>query len=55
MDSLETIDTAAAAVRGVAPKRVFFAEWLNRPFAAGHGGVLPRDSGTWFASRTRFR
>jgi iron complex transport system substrate-binding protein len=28
--------TAAAAVRGLPPRRVFFAEWLEPPFCAGH-------------------
>jgi iron complex transport system substrate-binding protein len=32
----ETIDSAAAEVRGVPPKRVFFAEWIEPPFSAGH-------------------
>jgi iron complex transport system substrate-binding protein len=31
-----TIDAAAAAVRGLPPVRVFFAEWIDPPFSAGH-------------------
>jgi iron complex transport system substrate-binding protein len=31
-----TIDAAAAAVRGLSPVRVFFAEWIDPPFSAGH-------------------
>jgi iron complex transport system substrate-binding protein len=31
-----TIDAAAAAVRGLRRKRVFFAEWVDPPFCAGH-------------------
>jgi iron complex transport system substrate-binding protein len=31
-----TIATAAEAVAGAAPVRVFVAEWLDPPFAAGH-------------------
>src|SRR4051794_10362742 len=30
------IDGAAAAVRGLPRRRVFFAEWLEPPFCAGH-------------------
>jgi iron complex transport system substrate-binding protein len=30
------IDAAAAAVRGLPPVRVFFAEWIDPPFSAGH-------------------
>ena len=32
----ETIDAAAAAVRGLTRKRVFFAEWVDPPFCTGH-------------------
>jgi iron complex transport system substrate-binding protein len=31
-----TAETAAAAVSGLRPRRVFFAEWLEPPFCAGH-------------------
>ncbi len=31
-----TIDAAATAVRGLPRRRVFFAEWLEPPFSAGH-------------------
>jgi iron complex transport system substrate-binding protein len=31
-----TIDAAADAVRDLPPKRVFFAEWIEPPFSAGH-------------------
>ncbi len=31
-----TIAEAAQSVRGVPPKRVFFAEWIDPPFCAGH-------------------
>src|SRR6185437_16579340 len=31
-----TAETAAAAVSGLPPRRVFFAEWLEPPFCAGH-------------------
>ncbi len=31
-----TIDEAAEAVRGQAKRRVFFAEWIDPPFCAGH-------------------
>lgn len=31
-----TIDAAAAAVQGLRPRRVFFAEWTDPPFSAGH-------------------
>ena len=31
-----TIDTAAASVRGLPRRRVFFAEWIDPPFCAGH-------------------
>jgi iron complex transport system substrate-binding protein len=31
-----TIDGAAAAVRGLRRRRVFFAEWVDPPFCAGH-------------------
>jgi iron complex transport system substrate-binding protein len=30
------IDAAAASVRGLPPRRVFFAEWIEPPFCAGH-------------------
>ena len=33
---LEEIERGAAAVRGVEPRRVFFAEWIDPPFCAGH-------------------
>ena len=33
---LATIDEVAAAVRGVPKRRVFFAEWIDPPFCAGH-------------------
>jgi len=33
---LEAIDRAAAGVRGLARLRVFFAEWIDPPFCAGH-------------------
>jgi iron complex transport system substrate-binding protein len=62
-----TIDTAAGAVRGLSRRRVFFAEWLEPPFSAGHwlpemiglaGGVdvlgragQPSRSTTWDAVR----
>jgi iron complex transport system substrate-binding protein len=32
----ETAESAAAAVRGLPRRRVFFAEWLEPPFCAGH-------------------
>lgn len=32
----ETIDAAALAVRGLPRRRVFFAEWIDPPFCAGH-------------------
>jgi iron complex transport system substrate-binding protein len=32
----ETIETAAASVRGLTRRRVFFAEWIEPPFCAGH-------------------
>jgi iron complex transport system substrate-binding protein len=32
----ETIAEAAASVRGLTPIRVFFAEWIDPPFCAGH-------------------
>ena len=32
----ETIDAAAAAVHGLPRRRVFFAEWIDPPFSAGH-------------------
>jgi iron complex transport system substrate-binding protein len=31
-----TIERAADEVRGLPPKRVFFAEWIEPPFSAGH-------------------
>ena len=31
-----TVETAAAAVTGLPRRRVFFAEWLEPPFCAGH-------------------
>jgi iron complex transport system substrate-binding protein len=31
-----TIQRAADEVRGLPPKRVFFAEWIEPPFSAGH-------------------
>jgi iron complex transport system substrate-binding protein len=62
---LEAIDRAAAAVRGLPRLRVFFAEWIDPPFCAGHwlpemielaGGVdvlgrpgQPSASTTWEA------
>jgi iron complex transport system substrate-binding protein len=33
---LEEIERAAASVRGLERRRVFFAEWLDPPFCAGH-------------------
>ena len=33
---LDEIDRAAASVRGLARRRVFFAEWIDPPFSAGH-------------------
>jgi len=32
----ETIESTAAAVRGLEPTRIFFAEWIDPPFCAGH-------------------
>jgi iron complex transport system substrate-binding protein len=32
----ETVDAVAAAMRGVRRRRVFFAEWIDPPFCAGH-------------------
>ena len=32
----QTIETAAAAVAGLPRRRVFFAEWIDPPFCAGH-------------------
>ena len=32
----ETIEAAAAAVQGLPRRRVFFAEWIDPPFCAGH-------------------
>jgi iron complex transport system substrate-binding protein len=31
-----TIEAATDSVRGLAPRRVFFAEWIEPPFSAGH-------------------
>jgi iron complex transport system substrate-binding protein len=31
-----SIEETSDAVRGLAPRRVFFAEWLDPPFCAGH-------------------
>jgi iron complex transport system substrate-binding protein len=33
---LDTIETAAESVRGLRRRRVFFAEWIEPPFCAGH-------------------
>ncbi len=33
---LEAIDAAAASVRGAPRRRIFFAEWIDPPFCAGH-------------------
>ena len=33
---LDTVERVASAVRGLPPPRVFFAEWLEPPFCAGH-------------------
>jgi iron complex transport system substrate-binding protein len=60
-----TIQRAADEVRGLPPKRVFFAEWIEPPFSAGHwlpemieiaGGIdvlgqagQPSRSTTWAA------
>ena len=33
---LEEVEEAAASVRGLARRRVFFAEWIDPPFCAGH-------------------
>jgi iron complex transport system substrate-binding protein len=33
---LEEVDQAAASVRGLERRRVFFAEWIDPPFCAGH-------------------
>ena len=33
---LDEIDRAAASVRGLPRRRVFFAEWIDPPFSAGH-------------------
>jgi iron complex transport system substrate-binding protein len=33
---LRVLEQVAAAVAGPAPRRVFFAEWLDPPFCAGH-------------------
>ena len=32
----ETIEAASASVRGLPRRRVFFAEWIDPPFCAGH-------------------
>jgi iron complex transport system substrate-binding protein len=32
----DTIEAAAASVRGLPRPRVFFAEWIDPPFCAGH-------------------
>jgi iron complex transport system substrate-binding protein len=66
-DMRRTIDAAAAAVRGLPRRRVFFAEWVEPPFCAGHwlpemielaGGVdvlgrasRPSHPTTWAAVR----
>jgi iron complex transport system substrate-binding protein len=33
---LATVARVAASVRGSPPRRVFFAEWIDPPFCAGH-------------------
>ncbi len=33
---LDTIEQAAASVRGLPTRRIFFAEWIDPPFCAGH-------------------
>jgi iron complex transport system substrate-binding protein len=33
---LRTIEETRASVEGLPPRRVFFAEWIDPPFAAGH-------------------
>jgi iron complex transport system substrate-binding protein len=33
---LEEVEQAAVSVRGLEPRRVFFAEWIDPPFCAGH-------------------
>jgi iron complex transport system substrate-binding protein len=33
---LHTIESVAASVRGLPKRRVFFAEWIDPPFCAGH-------------------
>jgi iron complex transport system substrate-binding protein len=33
---LDDVERTAALVRGVRPRRVFFAEWIEPPFCAGH-------------------
>jgi iron complex transport system substrate-binding protein len=64
-DMLETAAEVARCVQGLEPRRVFFAEWLEPPFCAGHwlpemiglaGGVdvlgrpgEPSDSTSWAA------
>jgi iron complex transport system substrate-binding protein len=35
-EMLETVELAAAQVRGLRGRRVFFAEWIEPPFCAGH-------------------
>jgi iron complex transport system substrate-binding protein len=35
-DMWATIDAAAGAVRGLPRRRIFFAEWIEPPFSAGH-------------------
>ena len=35
-EMLATIDQAAASVAGLTGRRVFFAEWIDPPFCAGH-------------------
>src|SRR6478609_6733930 len=35
-EMLDTIDQAAASVAGLTARRVFFAEWIDPPFSAGH-------------------
>jgi iron complex transport system substrate-binding protein len=32
----DTVDRVAASVSGLPPRRVFFAEWIDPPFCAGH-------------------
>jgi iron complex transport system substrate-binding protein len=33
---VDTVERVTSAVRGLPPRRVFFAEWLEPPFCAGH-------------------